>query len=178
MSGNTGSMLHIQYNFDVVLCQLFKMVSISQWLNCQLHNYTMFYRPGTRKRHDHLRLVMYVHKQFIWKEITIHQECSMWDYLCILLSHSMLNSKKWCHLYRLPGGSVEEMNTFTEEFFQLLTTIKNNRQPTYICGDYTINLPQLHSNKSVVHVLNVSKGLFTRTHYQTVYYQFQEQHID
>ena len=75
----------------------------------------------------------------------------MWDYLCIQLSHSMPSSKKYllCNSYRLPGGSVEDMNTFTEEFSQFLTTIKNKRQPTFICGDYNINILHIDTNRSV-----------------------------
>ena len=33
MSVNRGTTLQIQYNIDVVLCQLFMIASNSQWLN-------------------------------------------------------------------------------------------------------------------------------------------------
>ena len=81
----------------------------------------------------------------------------MWDYLCIQLSDYMPNSKKYllCNLYRLLGGSVKEMNTFTDKYSYFLTTIKI-RDRQLFCGDYNINLPQLIQIDVSVHILNVS----------------------
>ena len=116
-----------------------------------LPNYQMFYQRGTREGHSHCGLIIYVHEQFTCREITVSNESTAWDYMCIELSHKSPNSKKHilCNVYRLPGGTVEELSTFTDEFSSFLETLKHMRLSAFVCGDYNINLLQIHSNHNV-----------------------------
>ena len=59
-----------------------------------LPNYQMFYQRGNRVGHGHCGLVIYVHEQFQCKEISIEQEHTDWDYLCLEILHTKPNSKK------------------------------------------------------------------------------------
>ena len=65
-----------------------------------------------------------------------------WEYLCIGLSHRKPRSNKYvtCNVYRKPGGTTEEMTTFTNEFCNLLNELKRMKHDIYTCGDYNINL--------------------------------------
>ena len=132
----------------------------------QLRNYNMFYQSGSRVGHGHCGLVIYVHEQYQCKEITLNQESSNWDYLCIEFSHCNPNSKKYmlCNMYRIPGGTVDELNEFTEEFSSLLTLIKRMRLSAFICGDSNINLLQISNNQhfSTFFENVTSKGFFPR----------------
>ena len=71
-----------------------------------------------------------------------------WEYLCIGLSHCKPRSKKYviCNVYRKPGGTTEEMTTFTNEFCNLLNELKRMKHDIYTCGDYNINLLNINSN--------------------------------
>ena len=71
-----------------------------------------------------------------------------WEYLCIGLSHRKPRSKKYviCNVYRKPGGTTEEMTTFTNQFCNLLNELKRMKHDIYTCGDYNINLLNINSN--------------------------------
>ena len=49
-------------------------------------------------------------------------------------------------MYRKPGGTTEEMTSFTNEFCNLLNELKRMKHDIYTCGDYNINLLNINSN--------------------------------
>ena len=132
----------------------------------QLPNYKMFHERGTRVGHGHCGLVMYVHEQFKCKEIQLNEISTTWDYQCIELSHSKPNSKKYivCNFYRLPGGTVEELNIFTDEFSTVLNKIKRLKVSSFICGDGNIDLLKISTNRSACNFFEsvISNGFFPR----------------
>ena len=44
------------------------------------------------------------------------------------------------NIYRRPGEVLDEFNVFLEEFTSFLLYIKNQNRPSYLCGDYNIDL--------------------------------------
>ena len=44
------------------------------------------------------------------------------------------------NLYRKPGEVIDEFNVFLEEFTSFLIYINNQNRPSYLCGDYNIDL--------------------------------------
>ena len=42
--------------------------------------------------------------------------------------------------YRKPGELLDEFNVFLAEFTSFLIYIKNQNRPSYLCGDYNIDL--------------------------------------
>ena len=88
-------------------------------------------------------LIIYVHKQFECTVLTdIKVPSSGWEYLCVKLSHRKPKSKMYvlCNIYRKPNDIVNDLDTFKNEFSTLLSTIRNLRHSTYVCGDYNIDL--------------------------------------
>ena len=57
-----------------------------------------------------------------------------------------ISPEKWLkkyiisNIYRKPGEVLDEINVFLEEFTSFLIYIKNQNRPSYLCGDYNINL--------------------------------------
>ena len=96
----------------------------------------------------HGGLIIYVHNQFQCFDVNVNLVSNRWEYLCIGLSHRKPRSKKYviCNVYRKPGGTTEEMTTFTNEFCNLLNELKRMKHDIYTCGDYNINLLNINSN--------------------------------
>ena len=51
-----------------------------------------------------------------------------------------MQKKKISNIYRKPGEVLDEFNVFLEEFTSFLIFIKNQNRPSYLCGDYNIDL--------------------------------------
>ena len=132
----------------------------------KLPNYNMFIKRGNRKGHGHCGLVIYVHDQFKATELTINQESTMWDYLCVEISHHSKASKKYilCDLYRLPGGNVDEFRLFSDEFSSFLTSMKQLKHATFVTGDFNIDLLKIDTNAHFNSYFDriIAKGFFPR----------------
>ena len=115
--------------------------------NFNIPNYTMVHKNRLTPT-DHGGLIIYVHNQFQCFDVNINLVSNRWEYLCIGLSHRKPRSKKYviCNVYRKPGGTTEEMTTFTNEFCNLLNELKRMKHDIYTCGDYNINLLNINSN--------------------------------
>ena len=94
--------------------------------NFNLHNYTMWHKNRISPT-DHGGLIIYVYNQFQCFDINVNQVSNRWEYLCVGLSHRKPHSKKYiiCNVYRKPGGTVDEINKFTNEFCNLLNELKS-----------------------------------------------------
>ena len=132
----------------------------------QLPNYNMFIQRGTHKGHGHCGLIIYIHDQFICKEITVYQECTAWENLCVEISHHTPNSRKYllCNIYRIPEYTIDDVNKFTDEFSNFLTLTKNMKHSTFICGDFNINLLSINAKQHFNNFFNsvIAKGFFPR----------------
>ena len=72
-----------------------------------------------------------------------------WEYLCIEISHSSPNSRKYIiiNIYRPPEKYIEEPDRFFEELKIFLTIIKRYKKSAFICGDFNINLLEIKNNR-------------------------------
>ena len=129
-------------------------------------NYKMFCLRGNREGHGHCGLIIYVHDQFKATNITLSQESTTWDYLCIEMSHYKPTSKTYvvCNIYRLPGMIVEDFKIFVDEFSSFLTSIRSLKHSAFICGDFNIDLLKINSNKHFASYFDriIAKGFFPR----------------
>ena len=95
----------------------------------------------------HGGLMIYVHNQFKCTPINhnIMKKATDWEYLCVEISHQKHNAKKYIisNIYRKPGEELDEFNVFLEEFTSFIIFIKNQNRPSYLCGDYNIDLLKL-----------------------------------
>ena len=107
-----------------------------------LTDYNLVSLPRTCFGHG--GLMIYVHNQFQCTTINhkIMKKTTDWEYLCVEVSHQKHNSKKYIisNIYRKPGEILDEFNIFLAEFTSFLTYIKNQNCPSYLCGDYNIDL--------------------------------------
>ena len=51
-------------------------------------------------------------------------------------------------MYRKPGGTVDEITKFTNEFCNLLNELKRTNHRVYTCGDFNVNLLNINTNSS------------------------------
>ena len=87
----------------------------------------MFFQRGNRVGHGHCGPITYIHETFLSKEIAIENVHTSWDYLCVQLSHTSSNSKRYllCNVYRLPCYLSEDINLFTTQFSNFLRPVKH-----------------------------------------------------
>ena len=89
----------------------------------------MFSQRGNLVGHGHCGLIIYIHETFLSQEVIIENVNTSWDYLCVQLSHSSPNLKKYllCNVYRLPCYLVADIDLFTIQnslaFFAQLNTV-------------------------------------------------------
>ena len=105
-----------------------------------IEGYNMFFQRGNRVSHGHCGLIIYIHETFLSQEVIIENVNTSWDYLCVQLSHSSPNSKKYllCNVYRLPCFLVADIDLFTTEFSSFLRSVKHSHSSVFICGDFNI----------------------------------------
>ena len=107
-----------------------------------LTDYNLVSLPKTCCGHG--GLMIYVHNQFQCTTINhkIMKKTTDLEYLCVEVSHQKHNSKKYIisNIYRKPGEILDEFNVFLAEFTSFLTYIINQNRPSYLCGDYNIDL--------------------------------------
>ena len=93
-----------------------------------MKEYNMFFQRGNRIDHCHCGLVIYIHETLLSQEVIIENVNTSWDYLCVQLSHSSPNSKKYllCNVYRLPCHLITDIDLFTTEFSSFLRSVKQS----------------------------------------------------
>ena len=108
----------------------------------------MFFQRGNRVGHGHCGLIIYIHEKFLSQEVIIENVNTSWDYLCVQLSHSSPNSKKYllCNVHRLTSYLVADIDLFTTEFSSFLRSVKHSHSSVFICGNFNINLLSINSN--------------------------------
>ena len=98
-------------------------------------------------------------------------QSSGWEYLCVKISHCKPKSKIYvlCNICRKPNEIVNDLDAFTNELSSLLTKIKSIKQPSYVCGDYNIDLLKVKDNKHNCEYFdeNISHGFFPKITFPT-----------
>ena len=126
----------------------------------------MFFQRGNWVGHGHCGLITYIHERFLSKEIAIENVHTFWDYLCVQLSHTSLNSRRYllCNVYRLPCYLSEDINLFTTEFSNFLCSVKHINTSVLISGDFNINLLLISSNQRFADYFDnvISTGFFPK----------------
>ena len=126
----------------------------------------MYFQRANRVSHGYCGLITYIHESFLSKEIAIENVHTSWDCLCVQLSHTSPNSRKYlsCNVYRLPCYLSEDINLFTIEFSNFLRSVKYINPSVFICGDFNINLLLISSNRHFADYFDnvISTGFFRK----------------
>ena len=120
-----------------------------------IEGYNMFFQRGNRVGHGHCGLIIYIHETFLSQEVIIENVNTSWDYLCVQLSHTSPNSKKYL---------VADIDLFTTEFSSFLRSVKHSHSSVFICGDFNINLLSINSNSHFAYYFDsvISPGFFPK----------------
>ena len=95
---------------------------------------------------NHGGLITYIHNDFNWEPVSIKDQTTGWENLFIKISQNSQNSKKYFigNIYRLPSETVNDLQTFNDEFLETLEILQSKRLQVYLCGDYNINLLKVY----------------------------------
>ena len=95
---------------------------------------------------NHGGLITYIHNDFNWEPVSIEDQTTGWENLFIKISNNSQNSKKCIigNIYRLPSETVNDLQTFNDEFLETLEILQSKRLQVYLCGDYNINLLKVY----------------------------------
>ena len=110
----------------------------------ELPNYQLISRGKYCSNHG--GLFTYVHDDFHWEPMEIKEYSSGWENLFVKIQRKSKNSKTYIvgNIYRLPNELVSDITTFNEEFAETLDILHTKRTPTYLCGDFNIDLLRIH----------------------------------
>ena len=66
--------------------------------------------------------------------------------LFVKIQRKSKNSKKYIigNIYRLPNEFVSDITIFNEDFAETLDILHTKITPTYLCGDFNIDLLKMH----------------------------------
>ena len=125
------------------------------WLDCnanidlyRLNNYNLISKGKYVSEHGGLLIYLHVDFEYdILEDIIGHT--TGWEQLFLKIRHKNPNSKKYIigNVYRVPNEIVGSCNCFTDEFSNLLTHLQILRHPTYVSGDFNLNLLQINNKK-------------------------------
>ena len=125
------------------------------WLDCnanidlyRLNNYNLISKGKYVSEHG--GLLIYLHVDFEYDILEgIIGHTTGWEQLFLKIRHKDPNSKKYIigNVYRVPNEIVGSCNCFTDEFSNLLTHLQILRHPTYVSGDFNLNLLQINNKK-------------------------------
>ena len=115
-------------------------------------DYSLVYLP--RSCCGHGGLMFYVHHQFKCtpNNHKIMKKATHWEYLCVEMSHQKHNAKNLSFLIYIIENQLKysmSLMFFLEEFRSFLIFIINENHPSYLCGDYNIDLLKIKIKKSL-----------------------------
>ena len=78
---------------------------------------------------NHGGLITYINNDFNWEPVSIKDQTTGWENLFIKISHNSQNSKKYIigNIYRLPSETVNDLQTFNDEFLETLEILQSKR---------------------------------------------------
>ena len=113
-------------------------------------NYNTFYQTGKCPGYSH---ITYVHDSFLSEAVHIYHIFTYWVHLTVHITDHMSNSKKYpiSKICRPPNKFVVELDLVIDEFAEVLVPSCNfNRFAfVHVCGDFSINVLDINSNKHV-----------------------------
>ena len=122
---------------------------------------SLFELPGYTLHHQgkqcckHGGLFVYVHNRYKVEPLNINFQSTKWEGYCLKVSQTHPYPKHYviANLYRPPYETIDDFNLFNAEFDTFVSKISEMGYPSYICGDFNINLLKIH----------------TKTHYNTFF---------
>ena len=105
-----------------------------------------------RRLSTHGGLIIYIHDDFAYKELNnqLPITCTsiLFESLFIEMWRKNHIHQKYIigNIYRLPSYRSDDLLSFTNEYTELLSYIRNRSKSVYICGDYNIDLLKIGTN--------------------------------
>ena len=119
----------------------------------ELPGYTLHHQGKQCCKHG--GLFVYVHNRYKVEPLNINFQSTKWEGYCLKVSQTHPYPKHYviANLYRPPYETIDDFNLFNAEFDTFVSKISEMGYPSYICGDFNINLLKIH----------------TKTHYNTFF---------
>ena len=122
-------------------------------MNCfSLPNYRLI--NANRRLTAHGGLIIYIHNDFEFKELNeelpITQTSNSLESMFVEVWRKNYTSQKYIigNIYRLPLYDSDNLTSFTNEYIDILNTLRNRSKFVYLCGDFNIDLLKLNSNNN------------------------------
>ena len=117
-----------------------------------LPNYRLI--NANRRLTAHGGLIIYIHSDFEFKELNeelpITQTSNSLESMFVEVWRKNYTNQKYIigNIYRLPLCDSDNLTSFTNEYINILNTLRNRSKFVYLCGDFNIDLLKLNSNNN------------------------------
>ena len=117
-----------------------------------LPNYRLI--NANRRLTAHGGLIIYIHNDFEFKELNeefpITHTSNSFESLFVEVWRKNYSNQKYVigNIYRLPLYDSDNFTSFTNEYIDILNTLRNRSKFVYLCGDFNIDLLKLSSNNN------------------------------
>ena len=103
-------------------------------------NYKLFHKG--RKCCKHGGLFTYMHERFDVERLNLIFTTSKWEGHCVKISQTepFINQHIIGNIYKTSYEGLEDFNSFLTEFQDFMNMLSNFGHPSYLCGDFNINL--------------------------------------
>ena len=109
---------------------------------------------ANRRLTAHGGLIIYIHNDFEFKELNeellITQTSNSLESMFVEVWRKNYTNQKYIigNIYRLPLYDSNNLTSFTNEYIDILNTLRNRSKFVYLCGDFNIDLLKLNSNNN------------------------------
>ena len=133
---------------DILCLQETWLSEHSDYKQYNIDGYDLFYQPAVCS--SHTGLITYVRSTLQATPLSLRQHVTgniIWESL--ILEITLNNKKKLIvgNIYRPPREDNNNLSTFIDEFADLISSINRYNYPTYLCGDYNINLIKMNERR-------------------------------
>ena len=106
-------------------------------------------------KHD--GLLVYVHNHYKVEPLNINFQSRKWQGYCLKVSQTHPYPKHYVitNIYRPPCETLDDFNLFNAEFDTCVSRILEIGYPSYICGDFNINLLKIHTKTHYILSLKI-----------------------
>ena len=117
-----------------------------------LPNYRLI--NANRRLTAHGGLIIYIHNDFEFKELNeefpITHTSNSFESLFVEVWRKNYSNQKYVigNIYRLPLYDSDNLTSFTNEYIEILNTLRNRSKFVYLCGDFNIDLLKMSSNNN------------------------------
>ena len=137
----------------------------------ELPGYTLHHQGKQCCKHG--GLFVYVHNRNKAEPLNINFQSTKWEGYCLKVSQTHPYPKHYviANLYRPPYETIDDFNLFNAELDTFVSKISEMGYPSYICGDFNINLLKIHTKTHYNTFFEnlLSSGFFQKLHCLLVY---------